>query len=274
MEFVKYSGLGNDFIIIENLIENIHLTKNMIVNMCDRHFGIGADGILLICPSKIADIKMVIFNSDGSQADMCGNASRCFAKHIYEKSIIRKEIITVETESGIIIPRLIVNNGKVTSIIVNMRKPIFDPELIPCTIAGREIININISEYGINISALKMGVTHAVVFTDNIDDNYVIEMGHNLENHKDFPLKTNVNFVKAISRNEIVLRTWERGAGYTLACGTGACASVVAGIKNGILNEEVLVHLRGGDLKVSWHDGEDAYMEGPAEEIFQGVYFI
>jgi diaminopimelate epimerase len=217
---------------------------------------------------------MIIYNSDGSRAGMCGNGLRCFAKFVYEKLDIRKSQIVVETDSGILETDIIIKDRTVDAIKVNMGRPIFESKKIPCTIESSPVIGheVNIGENTYKLTSLLMGVPHTVVFTDDINDEAVIAKGREIENLGIFPRKTNVNFVRIINNKEIVLRTWERGAGYTYACGTGACASVVAGVMNGFLDSSVLVHLRGGDLHISWMDKGDVFMEGPAVEVFQGVY--
>ncbi len=272
--FHKYHGLGNDFIIIDNRQETISFSKEMIKKICHRYLGIGADGIVFVQNSDRADIKMVIFNSDGSKAEMCGNAMRCFAKYVYEKKIIRKTQISVDTPSGIIKPEVILKYDKVSKIKVNMGMPILNSESIPCTLEGDFIINrkINIEFYTFNITAVLMGVPHVVIFTEEQEDEYVKNKGKLIEESPYFPQKTNVNFVNVINTNEIILRTWERGAGYTYACGTGACASVVAGVLNKLLNNKVLVHLKGGDLIVSWDGHSNVYMEGEAKEVYNGKF--
>lgn len=273
MKFYKYSGLGNDFIIIDNTKNNIYMYEKLAKKMCNRHFGIGADGVVLASPSKVCDIRMDIFNSDGTRAEMCGNASRCFAKFIYEKEILPKEKFTIETLAGIIEPVLHIDEGIVKSVTVDMGKPKLNTKDIPFSEDLDCVIDypIFVDKEVYTITSMFMGVPHTVIFTDNISDEYVIKVGRKIESSKYFLKKTNVNFVNVINRNEITLRTWERGAGYTLACGTGSCASVVAGILNKRLNNEVLVHLRGGDLYIKW-DGENVLMTGEALEVFYGEY--
>jgi len=274
MKFYKYHGLGNDFIIFDNRDNKIHLNPDNIRAICHRNYGIGADGILLVENSQVQDIRMVIYNSDGSQAEMCGNATRCFAKYLYEKGIVRKKIIRIETLSGVIIPEMEIQNEIVTNIKVNMGKPIFDPKAIPCSIDCEIVKNksIHIGDNEYRITAMLMGVPHTVIFKEELVDEDVIKEGKAIEESTYFPMKTNVNFVKILSRNEIMLRTWERGAGYTLACGTGACASVAAGIINDMLDNRVLVHLRGGDLVIKWDGVNNIFMEGGATEVFSGEY--
>lgn len=272
MNFYKYHGLGNDFIIIDNRDNNINLTKEDIIALCHRNYGIGADGIILVENSKELDIKMTIYNADGSQAEMCGNATRCFAKYVYEKDIVKKTKINIETLAGVIIPELEIKNGKVINVKVDMGKPIFETKDIPCNINEKTAINasIEIDSNVYVITAVSVGVPHVVIFRDTLIDEEVIKEGKIIENSHYFPMKTNVNFVKIFGRNEIAVRTWERGAGYTLACGTGSCASVAAGIINGLLDNTVLVHLKGGDLTVHWDGKNNIFMEGTATEVFSG----
>lgn len=272
--FYKYHGLGNDFILIDNRNNSIKASAEISEKMCQRFFGIGADGLILAENSSCADIRMIIYNSDGSRAGMCGNGLRCFAKFAYEKLGINKEQMIVETDSGILTAGIITKDRTVDAIKVNMGRPIFENGRIPCTIEKDPIIGheVNIGGREYKITSLLMGVPHTVIFTDELDDEAVIMNGKAIENSELFPRKTNVNFVRIINDKEITLRTWERGAGYTYACGTGACASVVAGVINGLLNSSVLVHLRGGDLSISWPDKGDIFMEGPAVEVFEGVY--
>lgn len=272
--FIKYNGLGNDFVIIDNRDGAISLNNEDIVSICHRFFGIGADGLMLAEESSKADIRMVFFNSDGSRAGMCGNGLRCFTRFAYEKLGIQNAEIAVETDSGILTAGIITKGSTVDAVKVNMGRPIFESGRIPCTIAASPVLNQNITVSGkqFTITSMLMGVPHTVIFTDNLEDETVVADGRLIENSEFFPCKTNVNFVKILKDNEIVLRTWERGAGYTYACGTGACASVVAGILNGKLQDSVLAHLRGGDLRISWRDQGDVYMEGPAVEVFEGIY--
>ena len=272
--FAKYTGLGNDFILVDNRNGIYSFNSEEVVKMCHRFFGIGADGLMLAENSSSADIKMIIYNSDGSRAGMCGNGLRCFTKFAYEKLGIKKDKIAVETDSGILTAEIISKDRTVDTVKVNMGRPIFDSAKIPCNIESTPIIGhaACIGGRTYKITSLLMGVPHTVIFTNEIEDETVIENGKIVENSELFPRKTNVNFVRIINEKEIVLRTWERGAGYTYACGTGACASVVAGVVMGLLHSRVLVHLRGGDLNVSWQDKGDVFMEGPAVEVYEGVY--
>lgn len=271
MEFYKYTGLGNDFIIMDSINNDIEMDGELAKKLCDRHFGIGADGLVLASPSKTCDIRMEIYNSDGSVAEMCGNASRCFAKFVYEKKLVTKEKFTIETLAGVIEPSLQIEDGQVKYVTVDMGEPRFHSREIPFSLDLDRVVDypIHVDGKEYRITSMFMGVPHTVIFTDQISDEYVKEIGRKIEISDYFPRKTNVNFVSVLSRKEIIIRTWERGAGYTLACGTGSCASVVAGILTDRLDENVLVHLRGGDLNIEWK-GDNVLMTGEALEVFKG----
>lgn len=271
MEFYKYTGLGNDFIIMDNISNDVEMDGELAKKLCDRHFGIGADGLVLASPSKTCDIRMEIYNSDGSIAEMCGNASRCFAKFVYEKKLVTKEKFNIETLAGVIEPSLQIEDGQVKYVTVDMGEPRFHSREIPFSLDMDRVVDypIHVDGKEYRITSMFMGVPHTVIFTDQISDEYVKEIGRKIEISDYFPRKTNVNFVSVLSRKEIIIRTWERGAGYTLACGTGSCASVVAGILTDRLDENVLVHLRGGDLNIEWK-GDNVLMTGEALEVFKG----
>lgn len=274
MKFWKYHGLGNDFIILNNLDNSISPDSSIIELMCHRRFGIGADGVVLVEKSDLADIRMIIYNSDGSRPEMCGNAIRCFAKYVYDYGIIKKSQMAIETDAGIMKIDIRAEQNKAAAAIVNMGKPDFDASKLSPGFEKPQLINeiIKLGEQSFNITSLTMGVPHTVIFTENIGDDYVQRFGSLIENHTLFPKKTNVNFVKIIDRDNIIIRTWERGAGYTYACGTGACASAAAGAAMGLINEKVKVQLRGGNLIIHWKDRADIYMEGPATEVCEGFY--
>ncbi|KUO72726.1 MAG: diaminopimelate epimerase [Clostridia bacterium BRH_c25] len=276
MKFYKYTGLGNDFVLMDNTKGNINMDSQLAKEMCNRYFGIGADGIVLAAQSESCDIRMEIYNSDGSIAEMCGNASRCFAKFCYEKELVHKEEFTVETLAGVIEPKLNIKDGIVKEITVDIGMPKFDSKDIPFKYDLDKVVDYPIQVDGKEylITSMFMGVPHTVIFTDKIEDENVIAEGRKIEICEYFPRKTNVNFVSIINKNEIILRTWERGAGYTLACGTGACAAVVAGITANKLNNKVKVHLRGGDLTIEWNKLDNVKMTGDAKEVFVGEYEI
>lgn len=274
MKFWKYHGLGNDFVIVDNMDGKLSLDRQEAEILCHRHFGIGADGLMLSEKSARADVKMIIYNSDGSRPAMCGNGVRCFAKFVYDRGIVKKDVIAVETDAGIMNIEMKVEEGKAKAAVVNMGKPDFLASKVPIIHEQDQVINQEVEIEGTKykITSMLMGVPHTVVFVDTLEDEQVILIGKQIEKASLFPHKTNVNFVKVIDEENIILRTWERGAGYTYACGTGACASVAAGVVGGLTKEKVKVQLRGGDLIVQWRDRGDIYMEGPAVEVFEGIY--
>lgn len=272
MNFTKMHGLGNDFIVIENLNDEIKNLKQIAIILCERHTGIGADGILVVEKSQIADIRMRIINSDGSEAEMCGNGIRCFSKYVYNKGIINNKTIKIETLAGIIIADIEVDSKNIMSIKVNMGNPIFDKASIPFSSNENNIdYKIEIDGISYRASTILMGVPHTIIYVSNIDDSEVITVGRKIEKLPIFPLGTNVNFVKIIDRYKIELRTWERGAGMTLACGTGTCASVVAAHMNNLTENIVEAFLSCGKLKIEYN-GENVFMEGPAELICDGSF--
>ncbi len=275
--FTKMQGLGNDFVVIdwEEFQEiNIPLDK-LAKKMCNRNFGVGADGLMVVVPnSNVADLGWIFYNSDGTQAQMCGNGIRCFAKYVLNKGYIDKHEFSVETAAGIITPK-INEDGTVT---VNMGTPIQAPEKIP--FKGEYNLNYEIEVWSkkFNLNAISMGNPHCVIFTQDEISTLAKDYGTDIETHELFPEKTNVEFIKIKSRKEIDLAVWERGCGITLACGTGACASVAAGIMNGYLDSSVKVNLPGGALNIDWsgtkeNPNKDIFMTGPAEFSFEGVYF-
>ena len=272
INFTKMQGTGNDFIVIEDLEGKYHDLTEISSKLCDRHFGIGADGILVVRKSKIADIQMIIINSDGSYASMCGNGIRCFAKYIWEKKYVSGDLIKIETGDGVKIASINVKDGSAESITINMGKYNFDPKSIPA-LALDEIINqkLEINNKDYYITSMLMGVPHTIVFGSNSD--YETQEGKAIENNSLFPQKTNVNFCEIVDRNTIRVKTWERGAGPTLACGTGSCASVVAASKLGYVDGKVTVHVPGGVLNIEIVKDE-VLMEGPAEITFNGKFIL
>lgn len=272
MKFYKMEGLGNDFVVTHEVKENeIQQFKNQFVSLCDRRRGIGADGIIFVLSSDKCDFKMRIFNSDGSEPEMCGNGIRCFALYVNMLNLSELKKLTIETLAGVISTELIDNN-KVT---VNMGRPVLNAPAIPVAqTSGRVLMKeLEIDGNNFKINAISMGNPHAVLYvSDEITDKLVLGYGPKIETHPFFPRKTNVEFIKVLSPNEIQMRVWERGCGETQACGTGACASVVSGIINGLHEKSVIVHLPGGDLSISWGGSEDdsVFMTGPARVAFQG----
>ncbi len=278
-DFVKMEGLGNDFVIIDdregNISKNIQYGK-LAEKLCSRHFGIGADGIILILNSETMDIKYRIFNADGTEAEMCGNGMRCFAKYLYDHKIILQKKFKVETLAGTVIPEVFLcETGKVKNVKVDMGVPLLTPGDIPFKSAKERAVNEPVVVHGekLFLTAVSMGNPHAVVFVDDIENIDIEKQGKRIENHEKFPEKTNVEFVQVINENEFKMRIWERGAGETLACGTGACAALIASNLNKKTLENALVHLKGGDLKILWDKkNRHVFMTGPAELVFTGEF--
>lgn len=272
VSFSKMHGLGNDFIVLYNIETGSYNLNKLAQKLCDRRLGIGADGIVLVLPSQTADIQMRIVNSDGSEPDMCGNAIRCFAKYVFENRLVNKEEFTVETYAGVMVPKLNIEDGKVVSVQVNMGKPSLKRRDIPMLGEADEAISepfsVNGSDY--MITSMLMGVPHTMVYTNNVAGVDVKGEGEPIEKNELFPEGTNVNFVEVINENEIKVRTWERGAGATLACGTGCCASVVSSVLNNKTGNKVKVHLPVGEMIIEWVKGDDIFMTGPAELVFEG----
>jgi diaminopimelate epimerase len=277
IDFVKMHGLGNDFILIDCLsksLGNSSFLSCLAKKLCNRNFGIGADGLILILPSSNTDLKMRIFNSDGTEAQMCGNGIRCFAKYAYEHKIISKIKFTIETLAGIITPELIFKGKEISGIKVDMGIPKLERKNIPMegdnapTVVD-ETLKIN-SKYIFQITCVSMGNPHCITFVNDVQSIPVEEIGPKIENHPLFPEKTNVEFIQVLNKQEINFRVWERGAGETLACGTGACAALVAAVLNKKTDREAIIHLPGGDLNIQWADNGHVYMTGPAELVFKG----
>ena len=276
LNFWKMHGLGNDYIVINNRGGDLSEEElpDLAIKLCRRRVGIGADGLLLVCNSRVADVKMRIFNPDGTEAEMCGNGIRCFAKYCFENGTARKNVISVETLAGIKELRLKVVGEAVTSVRVNMGSPCFEAEKIPI-IGNGTFINKPLDVDGkiLMATALSMGNPHCVIFVNNIDNYPVDVIGPKVEDHKLFPKRTNVEFVQVISRKRLKVRVWERGVGETLACGTGACASVVAAKVLGKVEEGAIVEFPRGELIVEY-EGNVVFMEGPAEKVFEGKVSI
>ena len=278
MKFSKWQGLGNDFIIPEEIDFKRDNINDFAVKICDRKFGIGADGLCLLETTDKADIRMRLINSDGSEAEMCGNLIRCIAKHLYESKVIEKTEMTVETLAGIIKPKLIIENGQITNISVDMGQPRLKRSLIP--VLGNEdddIENIEIDIDGEKIvgTAVSMGNPHFVIFVDDITKIDLEKTGSKIETNKMFPKKTNVEFVEILNNNKVRMRVWERGAGITMACGTGTCATLVACVLNKKTQNSIEVVVDGGSLFLDWPDAKGSvFMTGPARKVFAGEYFI
>ncbi|MCQ2516895.1 MAG: diaminopimelate epimerase [Saccharofermentans sp.] len=280
IDFTKMHGIGNDYIYINCLENMVEDPTNLAIKMSDRHFGVGGDGIVLIAPSSVADARMIMFNMDGSEGNMCGNAIRCVGKYMYDRVGLKKNPMTIETKSGIKILEFNAPNGIVETVKVNMGATILEPEKIPVTLAGDEnnqVVNreveIDGKKYG--ITAVSMGNPHAVTYLESEEavDNLEIEkIGPKFENNPIFPERVNTEFVSIIDDHTLKMRVWERGSGETWACGTGACATVVSSVLNGYCpkGEDIKVKLRGGDLVIRYTD-EAVFMTGSATFVFDGV---
>ncbi len=285
IEFTKMEGLGNDYVYVDctnKSNQEIESISKLTSKISNRHFGVGSDGLILICKSDIADFKMTMFNQDGSQAEMCGNGIRCVGKFVYDKGLKDKNNLKIETLAGIKELDLQVEDGKVKSVTVNMGKPIFSEELVPCIadiknkneFANEDIshVNLQVLDKEFDFTCVSMGNPHAITFVENVDNFEVERYGKIVECDRHFPKKTNVEFVEVVDSTTVKMRVWERGAGETLACGTGATATAVACILNGLVDKdkEITVKLLGGDLRIKWET--QAYMTGPANIVFEGIY--
>lgn len=279
IQFSKMHGLGNDYVVIDETEGEVipeDMKNEISFQLCRRGFSIGADGVIFVCPSAAEDIRFRIFNSDGSEAEMCGNGIRCFSKYVYDREIIKKDLLDVETLGGTKKVTLTISDGKVSSAKVDMGTATFKPSEIPIVSRKEESIDEKLEIEGKNykVTAVSVGNPHAIIFTDDLTQIHLSEVGPVIETHEVFPQKTNVHFVKILSKNEIDMITWERGAGITFACGTGATSCVIAGFKLGLLDENVLVHLPGGDLQITVYKKNGAlggFMEGDAVLVFDGI---
>lgn len=276
MEFTKMEAAGNDFVVFDGFKYKIKDYSELALKACDRHFSVGADGILVCEDSDIADIKMIYYNSDGSRGEMCGNGIRCFSKYVYEKGLVDKKVFTVDTLAGIKTIWLETDNeNRVKTVKVNMGKPLFGTKNIPVNLDKGRVIEetMDIDGQKIVFSSLLVGVPHTVIFVDNIKNIDINELGRKIEVHPIFPRKTNVNFIEVVDRDNINIYTWERGAGRTLGCGTGSCASVVIGHVIGKLNNTVHVKTEGGELEVQLEEDFEIFMKGGANIICDGVFY-
>jgi diaminopimelate epimerase len=272
MKFTKMHGLGNDFIFFENPDNTEIDYSRMAIQLCHRQLGIGADGIIAVLPSEVADLRMRIINSDGSEANMCGNAIRCYARYAFERGLVQSKTFRIETFAGIIIPEVITEDGKVVSVRVNMGKPETERKFIPMTGEEQEAIQVplQIGDEKFILTSLLMGNPHTMVFVDDVISVDLKRIGPAIEKNALFPKGTNVNFVEVVNRERVKVRTWERGAGATLACGTGCCATAVACALNGYTGRSVTIELQHGELLIEWAEDGTVFMTGPAEESFSG----
>ena len=274
MIFTKMHGLGNDYVCINCFRERVEDPPGFARALCDRHYGIGADGLILICPSKVSDFKMEIYNSDGSVAGMCGNGIRCLGKYVYDYRLTGKETLSIETKSGIRNMHLHIQDGKACGAMVDMGVPRLNAHSIPILSEKDLVINdpIEVQKKNYRMTGISMGNPHAVIFSEEINGISLEETGRELEFHPRFPERANIEFCHVTARDRMEIRVWERGVGETLACGTGACAAVVASVLTDLTDEEVIVKLLGGELSVRWdRKVNHVFLEGPAVKVFDGV---
>lgn len=275
IRFTKMHGISNDYIYINCMNGQPDWPPQLSIEMSDRHTGVGGDGIILICPSEIADFKMRIFNADGSEAKMCGNGSRCVGKYVYDKALTDKTRVTLETLSGVKVLELHLRDGMVDTVTVDMGEPVLFPPEIPVSFDGDSMIDAPVVSEGTGyrLTAVSMGNPHGVIFGGDPDTLPLENIGPALECHPMWRDRANIEFASILSPSEIKMRVWERGSGETMACGTGACATVVAAVLNGLTGRTVTVHLRGGDLTIEWRpDDNHVYMTGGATTVFEGTY--
>jgi len=276
MRFTKMHGIGNDYVYISTFDQEPPTDPaRLAVAVSDRHFGIGGDGLILIMPCEGADARMRMFNADGTESEMCGNGVRCVAKYLYDHGIVSKKQVSIKTGRGILTLDLEVVAGRVQRVKVDMGSPIFEPDRIPTLLTGRPPIlaPIDVDDRVLAVTAVSMGNPHAVVYVEDVDGFPLQSLGPKLERHKAFPGRVNVHVVQVMAPGEIKMRTWERGSGITLACGTGACAVCVAGALTGRTKRTIIAHLPGGDLELSWPDDRSSvFMTGPATEVYSGEW--
>jgi diaminopimelate epimerase len=273
MKFTKMQGLGNDYIYVNCLYEQIANPNEVSKFVSDRHFGIGSDGLVLICPSDKADFKMRMFNSDGSESEMCGNAIRCVGKYVFDNKLTCKTNITIETLAGIKVLDLRIKNDLVEQVRVDMGEPVLKGELIPVKVSADKVVKVpvDILDKTFYFTAVSMGNPHAVSYIDDVDGFDLHKYGPEMETNELFPRRINSEFVQVIDKKTLKMRVWERGAGETLACGTGACAVLVASVLNGVAERAATIKLLGGDLYIEWDEKDNhVYMTGPAVKVFEG----
>lgn len=273
MKFTKMQGLGNDYIYVNCFSEKVENPSEVAKFVSDRHFGIGSDGLVLIMPSDSSDFRMRMFNSDGSEAEMCGNAIRCVGKYVYDNDLTQKSVINVETLAGIKILDMTIKDNKVELVRVDMGEPVLEPSKIPVNSDKDLFISqpVVIDGKEFKVTCVSMGNPHAVSYVDDVEKFPLEVIGPKMENNSLYPKRINAEFVQVIDRNTLKMRVWERGAGETLACGTGACAVLVSSVLNNISERKVTVKLLGGDLFIEWNEEDNhVYMTGPATKVFDG----
>lgn len=281
MHFTKMHGAGNDYVYVNCFKEPLPKDiPGLARKISDRHFGVGGDGLILICPSEIADARMRMFNADGSEAEMCGNGVRCVAKYVFDHGICQNDALRIETGRGVLSIELEVADRKVRRARVNMGEPILAPSQIPTTLPGNPAfpgspavnVNLEVARQTLQVSCVSMGNPHCITFVEELNDHWVLAVGPCVEVDPHFPNRVNAEFVEVLSPREMRMRVWERGSGETLACGTGACAVCVAGSLTGRTDRRVLIHLPGGDLELEWAADNHVYLTGEAVEVFSGVW--
>jgi diaminopimelate epimerase len=283
MRFTKMHGIGNDYVYVDCIKgPPVRDPAKLSQRISDRHFGVGSDGLILICPSEKADARMRMFNADGSEAEMCGNGIRCVAKYVYDHGLAKKPRLTIETGRGALTLDLDVQHGKVARVTVDMGSPVLEPARIPTTLPGPRVVDHPLQLSNLvphfsmmterwMVTCISMGNPHAVIYTSDVTKVPLESVGPVLENWEKFPKRANIHFVQVHSPSEVTMRTWERGSGVTLACGTGACAVAVAGVLSGRTQRKLLAHLPGGNLELYWTEQDNhVYMTGPATEVFTG----
>lgn len=277
MRFTKMQGAGNDYVYVNCFSEPFPRDPAALaVRISDRHFGVGGDGLILICPSETADARMRMFNADGSESEMCGNGVRCVAKYVYDHGIAKKKTLAIETGRGVLTLDLEVSGGLVERVRVDMGQPILKAGEIPTTLPGDPVVRapLHVAGRELEVTCVSMGNPHCITYVDRLSDEWVQGVGPKIEVDSHFPRRVNAEFVEVVSRGEIRMRVWERGSGETLACGTGASAVCVAGVLAGVTDRRLSAHLPGGDLHLEWAENDHVYMTGPAAEVFSGEWML
>ncbi|HJT36597.1 MAG TPA: diaminopimelate epimerase [Pirellulales bacterium] len=275
MRFTKMHGAGNDYIYVDCFAEPMPADPAALARqLADRHYGVGGDGLILICPSKVADVRMRMFNADGSEAEMCGNGVRCVGKYTHDHGLRRQTTLTVETGRGVLTLQLEAAGGRVERVRVDMGEPILEAAKIPTTLGGDPVVDrsLSVADRDLQVTCVSMGNPHCITYVDKLSDEWVLGVGPQIETDSHFPRRVNAEFVEVISPREVRMRVWERGSGETLACGTGASAVCVAGVLTKKTERKILAHLPGGDLELEWADDGHVYLTGPAVEVFQGEW--
>ncbi len=277
MRFTKMHGAGNDYVYVNCFEEPMPANPAALAReIADRHFGVGADGLIFICPSEVADARMRMFNADGSEAEMCGNGVRCVAKYVFDHGLCEKPDLQIETGAGVLRLQLHVERGRVDKVRVDMGEPVLQARDIPTTLPGSPVVDtpLAVADRQLRVTCVSMGNPHCVTFVDELSDDWVLGVGPRVETDCHFPKRVNAEFVQVLSRGEVRMRVWERGSGETLACGTGASAVCVAGALNNLTDRKILAHLPGGDLELEWSENNHVYMTGPAAEVFSGEWTL